>query len=175
MECMGNMLLSALGISFIYLTGGGTIDSPVHTYQYEYTAEYGVRAVANGTPFYAREKPTLELDFLIGLGADILLTAKIDSGIDTLKFNSAPSISLKVEKIINISDLKTLTLYVDYTFLGNQENVPCFDSTGKRFHCYHGVVPTDPYYLLSFDEIDSIYSNKTSPFRGIGLKYEIVF
>lgn len=115
------------------------------------------------------------MDFLIGLGADILLTAKIDSGIDTLKFNSAPSISLKVEKIINISDLKTLTLYVDYTFLGNQENVPCFDSTGKRFHCYHGVVPTDPYYLLSFDEIDSIYSNKTSPFRGIGLKYEIVF
>jgi len=92
-------LLSALGISFIYLTGGGTIDSPVHSYQYEYTTEYGVRAVANGTPFYAREKPTLELDFLIGLGADILLTANIDSGIDTLKFNSAPSVSLKVEKL----------------------------------------------------------------------------
>lgn len=172
---LGGEMFGALGISFIYLTGGGTVDSPVHSYQYEYTAGYGVRAAADGTHFYTREKPTLELDFLIGLGADILLTANFDSGIDTLKFNSAPSVSLKVEKIITISDSKKLTLHLDFSFLGDQENIPCIDSMGKRFHCYHGVTPTDPYYSLSFDEIDSIYSNKTSPFRGIGLKYEIVF
>ena len=62
---LGGILFSALGISFIYLTGGGTVDSPVHSYQYEYTAEYGVRAAADGTHFYSREKPTLELDFSI--------------------------------------------------------------------------------------------------------------
>lgn len=168
-------MLSALGISFIYLTGGGTIDGPVHSYQYEYTAEYGVRALADGTHFYTRERPTLELDFLVGIGADILLTANFDSGIDTLKFNSAPSVNLKVEKIITISNSKTLTLHLNFAFLGDQDNEPCFDGMGKMFHCYHSVIPTDPYYLLSFDEIDSIYSSKVSPFREVGIKFEIVF
>ena len=172
---LGGEMFSALGLSFIYLTGGGTIEGPVHSYQYEYTAEYGVRAVADGTHFYTRENSTLELEFLIGLGTDVLLTANIDSGIDTPKFNAAPSLSLKIEKIISISASQKLTLYADFSFLGNQENIPCVDSTGKTFHCYHGVVPADPYYLLSFDEIDDIYKNKINPIRGIGFRYDIIF
>ena len=168
-------MLSALGISFIYLIGGGTVDSPVHSYQYEYTSEYGVRAMADGTHFYTREKPTLELDFLIGLGEDILLTANVDSGISTPKFDAAPSVGLKIEKIISISDFEKLTLSLDLSFLGTQTNIPCKDSMGKTFHCYHGVVHSDPYYLLSFDEIDSLYSDKKNPFRGFGIKYEMLF
>lgn len=168
-------MLSELGISFIYLIGGGTIDHPVHSYQYEYTSEYGVRAAADGTPFYIRERPTLELDFLVGIGSDILLTANIDSGIDTPKFTSEPSMDLTIEKIFALSDSEKVTFSIDFSFQGDLRNIACTDATGKEFHCYHGVRPTDPYYLLSVDEIDRIYGNKIGAFRGVGIKYEMIF
>jgi hypothetical protein len=168
-------MFEALGVSFIYLTGGGIAENPVHTYQYEYTSEYGVRDIADGTHFYIRNRPTVDVDFVAGVGSDILLTVNVSSGTDTPKLKSTPSMSINVQKIIQTSDSARLTLSLDLALSGYKENIPCVDGQGTVFHCYHGVVPTDPYYLLSFEAIDAIYNSNKSVFKGIGISYEIAF
>lgn len=168
-------MFEALGISFIYLTGGGIAENPVHTYQYEYTSEYGVRDIADGTHFYVRKRPTFDGDFVVGVGSDILLTVNVSSGIDTPKFKSTPSMGMNIQKIIQTSDSARLTLSLDLALSGYKDNIPCVDSQGTVFHCYHGVVPTDPYYLLPFEAIDAIYNSNQGLFRGFGMRYDITF
>lgn len=159
----------------IFLVALSIESAPLHNYQYEYTATYGVREFADGTQFYTPSRPTMAASILVLWSERTTSVVSFDTGFRSPKYTRRPSFSVELEHRIPVDEQSTISLFLGMRYEGKITHRPCFDDLGRTFHCYHGVVNDSPLYALSFDTIAAHLSQRQSGLRRIGLAYEYRF
>lgn len=153
-----------------------SIDSnPMHHYQYQYTAAYGVRAIADGTQFYTPSRPKIAASILVLWSERTASVFSFDTGFRSPKYTQRPSLSVTLEHRVPVDDQNTISFFLRASYEGQITHHPCTDSLGRTFHCYHGVTPSSPYYTQSFDTISGHLSQRQSGLDQIGVSYEYRF
>ena len=150
--------------------------APLHEFSYSYYDENSIIQTEEGTGFYRPKFPELTLQGL----THIENTGVIWSV-------TTPYVSSKYERGFNVE----ATIYRDFVksastrirlsatlaSLAKEVISACDDSTGRRFHCYHGTQPTSSYFIYPFERLrDTIYrQRRTFDFVDIRLAYIIIF
>ena len=150
--------------------------APLHEFSYSYYDENSIIQTEEGTGFYRPKFPELTLQGL----THIENTGVIWSV-------TTPYVSSKYERGFNVE----ATIYRDFVksastrirlsatlaSLAKEVISACEDSTGRRFHCYHGTQPTSSYFIYPFERLrDTIYrQRRTFDFVDIRLAYIMIF
>ena len=150
--------------------------APLHEFSYSYYDENSIIQTEEGTGFYRPKFPELTLQGL----THIENTGVIWSV-------TTPYVSSKYERGFNVE----ATIYRDFVksastrirlsatlaSLAKEVISACDDSTGRRFHCYHGTQPTSSYFIYPFERLrDTIYrQRRTFDFIDIRLAYILIF
>ena len=150
--------------------------APLHEFSYSYYDENSIIQTEEGTGFYRPKFPELTLQGL----THIENTGVIWSV-------TTPYVSSKYERGFNVE----ATIYRDFVksastrirlsatlaSLAKEVISACDDSTGRRFHCYHGTQPTSSYFIYPFERLrDTIYrQRRTFDFVDIRLAYIMIF
>ena len=150
--------------------------APLHEFSYSYYDENSIIQTEEGTGFYRPKFPELTLQGL----THIENTGVIWSV-------TTPYVSSKYERGFNVE----ATIYRDFVksastrirlsatlaSLAKEVISACDDSTGRRFHCYHGTQPTSVYFIYPFERLrDTIYrQRRTFDFVDIRLAYIMIF
>ena len=150
--------------------------APLHEFSYSYYDENSIIQTEEGTGFYRPKFPELTLEGLTHIENTGLIWSV-----------TTPYVSSKYERGFNVE----ATIYRDFitgpstrirlsttvASLAKEVISACDDSTGRRFHCYHGTQPTSSYFIYPFERLrDTIYrQRRTFDFIDIRLAYIVIF
>ena len=150
--------------------------APLHEFSYSYYDENSIIQTEEGTGFYRPKFPELTLQGLTHIENTGLIWSV-----------TTPYVSSKYERGFNVE----ATIYRDFVksastrirlsatlaSLAKEVISACDDSTGRRFHCYHGTQPTSSYFIYPFERLrDTIYrQRRTFDFIDIRLAYILIF
>lgn len=149
--------------------------TPEHQYSYEYTSSYGIHAEASGTPFYTPTHNILSTQFGLVFGKNTTLVVGYASAFTAPKLIRKPSLSLNLNHKIDFRSGWSMTLSITGRYEGSITHIPCTDSTGRLFHCYHGVTPSSPLFTYDFDTTAKALSRPTRGIEQLGILMEYVF
>ena len=149
---------------------------PLYNFTYSYYDENSIIQTEEGTGFYRPKFPELTLQGLTHIENTGLIWSV-----------TTPYVSSKYERGFNVE----ATIYRDFVksastrirlsatvaSLAKEVISACDDSTGRRFHCYHGTQPTSSYFIYPFERLrDNIYrQRRTFDFLDIRLAYIMIF
>ena len=150
--------------------------SPLHEFEYSFYDENSQIQTESGSNFYDPKFPEFTIQGLTHIeNTGLIWTIK------------TPFISSKYRRGVNLEG----TIYRDYsigrntrirlsgTFMtfSKEKNLPCEDSTGRLFHCYHGTQPTSDYFIYPYEKVNNmIYRHRrTFHFTEMRLAYIWIF
>ena len=150
--------------------------APLYEFSYSYYDENSIVQIEEGTGFYRPKFPELTLKGLTHIENTGLIWSV-----------TTPYVSSKYERGFNVE----ATLYRDFitststrirlsatlSSLAKEVSSACIDSTGRKFHCYHGTKPESSYFIYPFERLrDTIYrQSRTFDFVDIRLTYIVIF
>jgi hypothetical protein len=158
------------------LIGASSNISSIYDFDYNFYDANSDIQTESGTKFFSPTIPEISLSGLTHIGNTGLI------------WNVAsPFISKKYTRGINISS----TLYYDYrinknsrlrvsasfTSSAKESITPCVDGTGRKFHCYYGTQPSNPYFIYPFEDLrDLLYrQNRKIHLNQIGIQWLATF
>lgn len=138
--------------------------SPVHSYNYTFTENYGKQVTLPGTSFYSRTIPTIQTALYFGNIPNWSIILDINTGTYTEKFIRYPKVDVSLD--YTAYERKNFNISVGGSFIlgGETKHTPCRDSQGTLFHCYYGVTPESPLFFYDYLDVEhylkSLENNK---------------
>ena len=149
---------------------------PLYDFTYSYYDENSIIQTEEGTGFYRPKFPELTLEGLTHIENTGLIWSVTTPYVSS-KYERGFNVEATIYRDFNTSTSTRIRLSATVASLAKEVISACDDSTGRRFHCYHGTKPTSSYFIYPFERLrDTIYrQRRTFDFIDIRLAYIVIF
>jgi hypothetical protein len=149
---------------------------PLYNFKYSYYDENSTIQTEDGTGFYRPKFPELTLQGLTHI-EDTGLIWSVTTPYVSSKYERGFNVEATIYRDFVKSASTRIRLSATVASLAKEVISACDDSTGRRFHCYHGTQPTSSYFIYPFERLrDTIYrQHRTFDFIDIRLAYIMIF
>jgi len=150
--------------------------APLHEFLYSYYDENSIIQTEEGTGFYRPKFPELTLEGLTHIENTGLIWSVTTPYVSS-KYERGFNVEATIYRDFITSTSTRIRLSTTVASLAKEVISACGDSTGRRFHCYHGTQPTSSYFIYPFERLrDTIYrQRRTFDFIDIRLAYIVIF
>jgi hypothetical protein len=150
--------------------------APLHEFSYSYYDENSIIQTEEGTGFYRPKFPELTLEGLTHIENTGLIWTVTTPYVSS-KYERGFNVEATIYRDFITSTSTRIRLSATVASLAKEVISACDDSTGRRFHCYHGTQPTSSYFIYPFERLrDTIYrQRRTFDFIDIRLTYIMIF
>ena len=150
--------------------------APLHEFSYSYYDENSIIQTEEGTGFYRPKFPELTLEGLTHIENTGLIWSVTTPYVSS-KYERGFNVEATIYRDFIMSTSSRIRLSTTVASLAKEVISACDDSTGRRFHCYHGTQPTSSYFIYPFERLrDTIYrQRRTFDFIDIRLAYIVIF
>jgi hypothetical protein len=150
--------------------------APLHEFSYSYYDENSIIQTEEGTGFYRPKFPELTLEGLTHIENTGLIWTVTTPYVSS-KYERGFNVEATIYRDFITSTSTRIRLSATVASLAKEVISACGDSTGRRFHCYHGTQPTSSYFIYPFERLrDTIYrQRRTFDFIDIRLAYILIF
>ena len=150
--------------------------APLYDFTYSYYNENSIVQTEDGTGFYRPKFPELTIQGLTHIENTGLIWS-VTTPYASSKYERGFNLETTIYRDFITSNSTRIRLSATVASLAKEVISACTDSTGRRFHCYHGTQPTSSYFIYPFERLrDTIYRQRRSlDLIDIRLAYIMIF
>lgn len=149
-------------ISSTLLLGINANSSPLYDFRYSYYSESSTLEEASGTHFFKPIFPEIAIQGVTDFGKYGLIWG-LETPYVSEKYKRGINFNGTVYQDFPINRKMSLRLSISFSSLAREKIFSCIDEIGRRFHCYHGVSESSPFFFYSFEDVKkALYRQRRS-------------